>query len=41
MWTGFALVVLSAGLRSISHEIIEAARVEASPAWLTKLTTKV
>ena len=28
MWTGFAMVVLSAGLKSISTEIIEAARVD-------------
>jgi len=28
MWTGFALVVLSAGLKGISSEVIEAARVD-------------
>jgi alpha-glucoside transport system permease protein len=28
MWTGFSLVVLSAGLKSISTEILEAARVD-------------
>ncbi|MCK9519696.1 MAG: sugar ABC transporter permease, partial [Dehalococcoidia bacterium] len=28
MWTGFALVVLSAGLKGISTEIMEAARVD-------------
>jgi alpha-glucoside transport system permease protein len=28
MWTGFAMVVLSAGLKGISREIIEAARVD-------------
>jgi alpha-glucoside transport system permease protein len=28
MWTGFAMVVLSAGLKGISHEILEAARVD-------------
>jgi len=28
MWTGFALVILSAGLKSIPEEIIEAARVD-------------
>jgi alpha-glucoside transport system permease protein len=28
MWTGFAVVVLSAGLKGISTEIIEAARVD-------------
>ncbi len=28
MWTGFAMVVLSAGLKSISTEVIEAARVD-------------
>jgi alpha-glucoside transport system permease protein len=28
MWTGFAMVVLSAGLKGISNEILEAARVD-------------
>ena len=28
MWTGFALVVISAGLKSISSEVLEAARVD-------------
>lgn len=28
MWTGFAMVILSAGLKGIPHEIIEAARVD-------------
>lgn len=28
MWTGFAMVVLSAGLKGISQEVIEAARVD-------------
>ncbi len=28
MWTGFAMVVLSAGLKGISREVIEAARVD-------------
>jgi alpha-glucoside transport system permease protein len=28
MWTGFALVVISAGLKGISSEILEAARVD-------------
>jgi alpha-glucoside transport system permease protein len=28
MWTGFAMVVLSAGLKGISSEVIEAARVD-------------
>ncbi len=34
MWTGFALVVLSAGLRSISSEVLEAARVDGASEWL-------
>ena len=33
MWTGFALVVLSAGLKGISGEIIEAARVDGASEW--------
>jgi alpha-glucoside transport system permease protein len=33
MWTGFALVVLSAGLRSISSEVLEAARVDGASEW--------
>ncbi|MEX0783487.1 MAG: sugar ABC transporter permease [Dehalococcoidia bacterium] len=33
MWTGFALVVLSAGLKSISTEILEAARVDGANEW--------
>jgi alpha-glucoside transport system permease protein len=28
MWTGFSMVILSAGLKGIPHEIIEAARVD-------------
>ncbi len=28
MWTGFAMVVLSAGLKGISTEVLEAARVD-------------
>ncbi|HEY8489491.1 MAG TPA: sugar ABC transporter permease, partial [Dehalococcoidia bacterium] len=33
MWTGFAMVVLSAGLKSISPEILEAARVDGANEW--------
>lgn len=33
MWTGFALVVLSAGLKSISTEMLEAARVDGATEW--------
>ena len=33
MWTGFALVVLSAGLKGISGEILEAARVDGATEW--------
>lgn len=33
MWTGFALVILSAGLKSIPQEIIEAARVDGATEW--------
>jgi alpha-glucoside transport system permease protein len=33
MWTGFALVVLSAGLKGISTEILEAARVDGANEW--------
>jgi len=33
MWTGFAVVVLSAGLKGISREIIEAARVDGASEW--------
>jgi len=33
MWTGFAMVVLSAGLKGISTEILEAARVDGSSEW--------
>jgi alpha-glucoside transport system permease protein len=33
MWTGFALVILSAGLKSIPGEIIEAARVDGATEW--------
>lgn len=33
MWTGFALVILSAGLKSIPEEIIEAARVDGATEW--------
>ena len=33
MWTGFAMVILSAGLKSISTELIEAARVDGANEW--------
>ncbi|MEE9277516.1 MAG: sugar ABC transporter permease [Dehalococcoidia bacterium] len=33
MWTGFATVVLSAGLKSISTEVLEAARVDGANEW--------
>jgi alpha-glucoside transport system permease protein len=33
MWTGFAMVVLSAGLKGISNEILEAARVDGASEW--------
>jgi len=33
MWTGFAMVILSAGLKSIPTEIIEAARVDGASEW--------
>lgn len=33
MWTGFAMVVLSAGLKGISTEILEAARVDGANEW--------
>jgi len=33
MWTGFAMVVLSAGLKGISAEILEAARVDGASEW--------
>ncbi|MEJ2707092.1 MAG: sugar ABC transporter permease [Anaerolineales bacterium] len=33
VWTGFALVILSAGLKSIPQEIIEAARVDGANEW--------
>ena len=33
MWTGFAVVVLSAGLKSISTEVLEAARVDGANEW--------
>lgn len=35
IWTGFAMVVLSAGLKGISPEIIEAARVDGANEWQT------
>jgi len=33
MWTGFAMVILSAGLKGISTEILEAARVDGANEW--------
>ena len=33
MWTGFAMVVLSAGLKGISSEVLEAARVDGANEW--------
>jgi alpha-glucoside transport system permease protein len=33
MWTGFALVILSAGLKGIPTEIMEAARVDGANEW--------
>jgi len=33
MWTGFALVVLSAGLKGIPGEVLEAARVDGASDW--------
>ncbi len=33
MWTGFALVILSAGLKGISKEILEAARMDGANEW--------
>lgn len=33
MWTGFALVVLSASLKGISTEVLEAARVDGANEW--------
>ena len=33
MWTGFTLVVLSAGLKGISTEVLEAARVDGANEW--------
>lgn len=33
MWTGFALVILSAGLKGIPTEILEAARVDGANEW--------
>ncbi|MFQ6026308.1 MAG: carbohydrate ABC transporter permease [Dehalococcoidia bacterium] len=33
MWTGFAMVVLAAGLKGISSEVLEAARVDGAGEW--------
>ncbi len=40
IWTGFALVILSAALKNIPYEIIEAARVDGASEWqvLTMIT---
>ena len=35
MWTGFAMVILSAGLKGISTEVLEAARVDGANEWQT------
>ena len=33
MWTGFAMVILSAALKGISTELLEAARVDGATEW--------
>ena len=33
MWTGFAMVIISASLKSISAELLEAARVDGANEW--------
>ncbi|MBU0935625.1 MAG: sugar ABC transporter permease [Spirochaetes bacterium] len=33
MWTGFAMVILSAGLKGIPTDVIEAARIDGASAW--------
>jgi alpha-glucoside transport system permease protein len=33
VWTGFCLVILSAGLKGISTEVLEAARVDGANEW--------
>jgi alpha-glucoside transport system permease protein len=33
MWTGFAMVILSAGLKGIPSEVVEAARVDGASEW--------
>lgn len=33
MWTGFAMVILSAGLKGIPTEVVEAARVDGASEW--------
>jgi len=33
MWTGFAMVILSAGLKGINTELLEAARVDGANEW--------
>ena len=33
MWTGFSMVILSAGLKNISSEVLEAARVDGANEW--------
>ncbi|HWO94612.1 MAG TPA: sugar ABC transporter permease [Dehalococcoidia bacterium] len=43
MWTGFAMVVLSAGLKGISTEVLEAARVDGANEWqvFTRITLPI
>src|SRR5699024_6811906 len=33
MWTGFAMVIISAGLKGINTELLEAARVDGANEW--------
>jgi len=33
MWTGFAMVILSAGIKGIPEELVEAARVDGANEW--------
>jgi len=33
MWTGFAMVIISAALKAIPHELLEAARVDGATEW--------
>lgn len=41
MWTGFTLVILSAGLKGIPQEIIEAARVDGANDWQILLNVTI